>query len=608
MIFAVDSRAGRAGGEPRAVHRVLVERVRDPRPARPVLPPRRHARPLHATCRQGLAVILAFVGDQDDPQPGVRYHIADVASRCRSSRVDPVGVDRSPRWRSTHRRGRASDWRDEPAIAETVAPAVEHRRRSLGSARWRSSRTTSSGCGRRCRSSTSCSSTWPARAGSGATGSGCARSTPRRRRRSTSARRPGATSASGAIRRGDVFTFVAGDRARRLRRGRRAPRRQGRASQLDVHDAGESAGACATQAARRGDGLPPSSGTTSACSNDPGRPRRRGTTCAAAGSPATSRAQFQLGWAPDDWDALASGLGDRPAELLRDDRAGVHEPARPDAGRVPGARAVPDLLRQRRRGGRSAAGSCPGSSDPAKYKNSPETPIYAKSKTLYGLNWAKADIVGADQVVVCEGYTDVIGFHRAGVRAGRRHVRHGVHRGPRPADQALRQPGRAGVRRRRGRPGRGRALLRVGAEVPGRRCRWRRLPDGQGPGRAGPARPGRAAPPRSTDAVPFLGFRLQRVWAPARRARPRSGRGSPSGRWRSSTSTPIANVRKLYAGEVAAQTGLPVSDLVAIAERRAAQPGGGGQAAPTRRRVRENAEFVAIALLAAGLGRRSPSG
>ncbi len=57
----------------------------------------------------------------------------------------------------------------------------------------------------------------------------------------------------------------------------------------------------------------------------------------------------------------------------------------------------------------------PGSDDPAKYKNSAETAIYSKSKTLYGLNWAKADIARADQVVVCEGYTDVIGFHRSGV-------------------------------------------------------------------------------------------------------------------------------------------------------------------------------------------------
>ena len=58
----------------------------------------------------------------------------------------------------------------------------------------------------------------------------------------------------------------------------------------------------------------------------------------------------------------------------------------------------------------------PGSTDPAKYKNSAETYIYAKSKTLYGLHWAKGDIVAADQVIVCEGYTDVIGFHRAGVK------------------------------------------------------------------------------------------------------------------------------------------------------------------------------------------------
>ena len=57
----------------------------------------------------------------------------------------------------------------------------------------------------------------------------------------------------------------------------------------------------------------------------------------------------------------------------------------------------------------------PGSDDPAKYKNSSETAIYTKSKTLYGLNWAKADVAKSDQVVVCEGYTDVIGFHQAGV-------------------------------------------------------------------------------------------------------------------------------------------------------------------------------------------------
>ncbi len=50
-----------------------------------------------------------------------------------------------------------------------------------------------------------------------------------------------------------------------------------------------------------------------------------------------------------------------------------------------------------------------------KYRNSPESAIYSKRRTLYGLNWAKADIARAHEVVVCEGYTDVIGFHLAGV-------------------------------------------------------------------------------------------------------------------------------------------------------------------------------------------------
>ena len=59
--------------------------------------------------------------------------------------------------------------------------------------------------------------------------------------------------------------------------------------------------------------------------------------------------------------------------------------------------------------------SCRGSSDPAKYKNSTETPIYSKRRTLYALNWAKQDVIASGEVVVCEGYTDVIGFFEAGV-------------------------------------------------------------------------------------------------------------------------------------------------------------------------------------------------
>ena len=51
---------------------------------------------------------------------------------------------------------------------------------------------------------------------------------------------------------------------------------------------------------------------------------------------------------------------------------------------------------------------------PPKYKNTPETPLYHKGKVLYGLNWSKGAIVAADEAIVCEGYTDVIGLARAG--------------------------------------------------------------------------------------------------------------------------------------------------------------------------------------------------
>jgi DNA primase len=49
-----------------------------------------------------------------------------------------------------------------------------------------------------------------------------------------------------------------------------------------------------------------------------------------------------------------------------------------------------------------------------KYKNSPETSVYQKSRLLYGLNWAKAEVVARGEIVICEGYTDVMAFALAG--------------------------------------------------------------------------------------------------------------------------------------------------------------------------------------------------
>lgn len=51
----------------------------------------------------------------------------------------------------------------------------------------------------------------------------------------------------------------------------------------------------------------------------------------------------------------------------------------------------------------------------AKYVNSPQSDIYDKSKVLYGLYYAKKQIVQEDNCFLVEGYTDVISMHQAGV-------------------------------------------------------------------------------------------------------------------------------------------------------------------------------------------------
>jgi DNA primase len=51
-----------------------------------------------------------------------------------------------------------------------------------------------------------------------------------------------------------------------------------------------------------------------------------------------------------------------------------------------------------------------------KYLNTPETPVYHKGSVLYGLDFARKDIVKQKQIVVVEGYTDVMACHLAGVK------------------------------------------------------------------------------------------------------------------------------------------------------------------------------------------------
>ncbi|MDP8976405.1 MAG: DNA primase [Actinomycetota bacterium] len=122
--------------------------------------------------------------------------------------------------------------------------------------------------------------------------------------------------------------------------------------------------------------------------------------------------RFKLGWAPDDWDALSRALR-LPTDVLSEaglgfvNRRGRHQ----DAFR---ARVMFPIFDASGAPVAFGARILPGHDGP-KYKNSQETAIYAKRRTLYALNWAKSEVVTTGEVVVCEGYTDVIGCFEAGI-------------------------------------------------------------------------------------------------------------------------------------------------------------------------------------------------
>jgi DNA primase len=123
--------------------------------------------------------------------------------------------------------------------------------------------------------------------------------------------------------------------------------------------------------------------------------------------------QFQLGYSPDDWDRLSVHLQQR--KFARDDIEGA------GLAFVNRVNKLQDQFRARvmfpiydQRGDAVGFGGRALGDEQPKYKNSPETPIYQKSRLLYGLNWAKGEIVGRGQVVICEGYTDVMAFALAG--------------------------------------------------------------------------------------------------------------------------------------------------------------------------------------------------
>lgn len=56
----------------------------------------------------------------------------------------------------------------------------------------------------------------------------------------------------------------------------------------------------------------------------------------------------------------------------------------------------------------------PGSDSPAKYLNSPETPLFSKSKVAYGMDLARDRVLETKTVAIVEGYTDVVMAHQFG--------------------------------------------------------------------------------------------------------------------------------------------------------------------------------------------------
>ena len=126
---------------------------------------------------------------------------------------------------------------------------------------------------------------------------------------------------------------------------------------------------------------------------------------------------FRVGYAPSAWDRV----------LLASRRGGFSEQELLEAGLVqrsidqPGR--VYDRFRTRitfplcdRRGRVVGFGArAMRAEDPAKYVNSSESPIFRKREHLFGVHLAQSAAAQAGAVVLCEGYTDVIAMHQAGV-------------------------------------------------------------------------------------------------------------------------------------------------------------------------------------------------
>ncbi len=126
---------------------------------------------------------------------------------------------------------------------------------------------------------------------------------------------------------------------------------------------------------------------------------------------------FMLGVAPDRWDGLIAMANKSGIPIAHLEAAGLVKTRKESSGHYDTFRhrLIFPILDQLGRpiafGGRKLR-----EDDDPKYLNSPESPLFDKSSTLYALKQATLAIKQADQAIVCEGYTDVIACHQAGVQ------------------------------------------------------------------------------------------------------------------------------------------------------------------------------------------------
>ncbi len=124
--------------------------------------------------------------------------------------------------------------------------------------------------------------------------------------------------------------------------------------------------------------------------------------------------EFQVGFAPENWEYLLGEAQPKnySSEVL--DKSGLF--TRSDKGRF-------DRFHSRimfpisDSAGKVIAfgGRIFDSTDPAKYLNSPETPLYHKSDVLFGLHKTRAAIRSAEVVLLVEGYMDFLTLYQAGI-------------------------------------------------------------------------------------------------------------------------------------------------------------------------------------------------